>query len=864
VTSRVAGRRHGAGTRRARFVRLAVIGSALLALVPSRAPAQALPAGFEQGIFELRAARIATETVPALLGPTGAVLVPLDRALALTGVPTHRTDSTVTVERARAGGAATLHLGRRYLQDRAGVAQLGADELIRFESVYYLNTRRVAQLLGATVDADLGQLSVTMTRTPPFPVEQAAARGQRTARGVAHGGSRDGGPIVPFEPRSGGAVVDWTASSVNSAHALGATTGSLRGSGAVYGGDLTVGSGLAGDGRGGLRASNTEWSYRRGLPGNEYIRQVQIGDILGGGTQLRSLRGVTITNARLVADPAFGSIPVNLSLPQGWQYEVYQDGQLIGFSDAGVRAPVYVPLRYGTTPVQVRLVSPTGDETLRDYSYLIPQTQQQPGRLEYTAGGGRCTFSCSSIAFGDASYGVTPWLSASLGVERRTTDSVTRTLPAGGVSLVTYSGWNAQLQAARESFTRASLLYGGTGPVIGSGAYARTYLGVDQPSVLVSADQGRWLFDGQLQLRTNPERRVSGWRLDNTLEGVATGIAERSRTAVTAELRAGSLGMSYERDRTRALREAGVTALAVLPEGWHASSALVTLLFDQRSVHALELSSSVQTGRRGAAAMTVRWQRSAGMIVTLGYNGALGAMRLTSRLSASRMQPAYLATAASGTVALDGPRSAAAFEGPGVGLAGVAGRVFYDVNGDGVFGAGDLPAVNVRVIVNGAPVRSDSSGRYHAWNVVPYEASAIAIDTLAFTDFSWTLLRGKTVIRATPGTFNPVDFPLVRTRELAGQVEADSSVATAGGVTLLLTSAAGGAPQRIVTFSDGSFYVSRVLPGRYTLSVAASALDALGAVAEPGIMPVEISLLADDPVLTLPVVRLRARSARAP
>ena len=865
MTPRVAGRRCGAGTRRARSVtRCFLTASILLALAPRAGGAQALPSGFEQGIFELRAARVATETVPALLGPTGAVLVPVDRALALTGVPTQRTDSTITVERARAGGFATLHLAKRHLQDRAGAVQLRDDELVRVEGVYYLSATRVGQLLGATVDADLGQLTVTMTRTPPFPVEQAAARAQRTARGVGRAGRAGTGTFVPFDPRSGGAVVDWTATSVSSARAFGAATGSLRGSGAVYGGDLTIGSSIAGNGRGGVQASNAEWSYRRGLPGNEYLRQIQVGDILGGGTQLRSLRGVTITNARLIPDLAYGSIPVNLSLPQGWQYEVYQDGQLIGFSDAGVRAPVYVPLRYGTTPVQVRLVSPTGDEQVQDYSYLIPQTQQQPGRLEYTAGAGRCTFSCSSIAFGDASYGVTPWLSVSLGGERRTTDSVTRTLPAGGVSVVTYSGWNAQLQAARESFSRASLLYGGTGPVIGSAAYSRTYLGADQPSVVASGDQGRWLFDGQLQLRTSAERHLSGWRLDNTLEGVASGVADRSRTALTAELRAGSLGVSYESDRTRALREAGVTALAVLPEGWHASSALATLLFDQRSVHALELSSSMQTGRRGAAAMTLRWQRSVGMIVTLGYNGALGAMRLTSRLSASRAQPAYVATAASGTVAVDGARSTASFEGPGVGLAGVAGRVFYDVNGDGVFGPGDLPAVNVRVIVNGAPVRSDSSGRYHAWNVVPYETSAIAIDTLAFTDFSWTLLRGKTVIRATPGTFNPVDFPLVRTRELAGQVEADSSVATAGGVTLLLTSASGGTPQRIVTFSDGSFYVSRVLPGKYTLSVAPSALDALSAVADPATLPVEISLLANDPVLTLPVLHLRARSARAP
>ena len=89
---------------------------------------------------------------------------------------------------------------------------------------------------------------------------------------------------------------------------------------------------------------------------------------------------------------------------------------------------------------------------------------------------------------------------------------------------------------------------------------------------------------------------------------------------------------------------------------------------------------------------------------------AFGAMRLTSRLTSSPRQPTYLATSASGSVALDGTARPTLFEGPGVGLAGVAGRVFYDVNADGQFGPDDLPARNVRVVVNGAQVRSDSSG----------------------------------------------------------------------------------------------------------------------------------------------------------
>ena len=109
---------------------------AQLAFVAPAVGAQAVPAGFEQGIFELRAARIATETVPALLTPTGLVLIPLERAIALTGVPVRQSDSSVAVERARNGGWATLDLRARRITDASGAQPLDAQELVRVDGAY--------------------------------------------------------------------------------------------------------------------------------------------------------------------------------------------------------------------------------------------------------------------------------------------------------------------------------------------------------------------------------------------------------------------------------------------------------------------------------------------------------------------------------------------------------------------------------------------------------------------------------------------------------------------------------------------------------------------------------------------------------
>lgn len=76
-----------------------------------------------------------------------------------------------------------------------------------------------------------------------------------------------------------------------------------------------------------------------------------------------------------------------------------------------------------------------------------------------------------------------------------------------------------------------------------------------------------------------------------------------------------------------------------------------------------------------------------------------------------------------------------------------------------------------------------------------------------------------------------------------------------GGIGLELRDGAG-AVVETRTFEDGAWYVPRLAPGRYTLQVAASSLDALGAAAEP----VALVVPADgDEELTAPVLAVRKR-----
>jgi hypothetical protein len=74
-------------------------------------------------------------------------------------------------------------------------------------------------------------------------------------------------------------------------------------------------------------------------------------------------------------------------------------------------------------------------------------------------------------------------------------------------------------------------------------------------------------------------------------------------------------------------------------------------------------------------------------------------------------------------------------------------------------------------------------------------------------------------------------------------------------VTLALVSRATGARQTMATFSDGEYYLSRVRPGDYDLSVDPAALAALGAAVAGGTLRVNVPADGSE-VVQLPEVRL--------
>ncbi|HEU0015668.1 MAG TPA: hypothetical protein VFQ45_18470, partial [Longimicrobium sp.] len=472
-----------------------LLAAALAALPGGRARAQEVPPGFDQGLFELRVARNPPAVTVMLLNPDGAVLVPVLPVLQATGLPfeVSADSSRITVAALGESRPNVLDVAARATTVRGQRAAVPEAELLRALGQVYLAAPRMAAMLDGRVDVDMGSLTVLVTRSPPFPSELRANLEARRAV-LLRQARASAGERVAFRPRSGAGVVDWSFSS-SRFPALEGSSLRLSAGAAVYGGSATLGYARALDpGATGPGAQDVVLSYRRIFPTSPYVRQLQLGDAVSTAGQARSFRGIGISNAEVRPEQEFGSLLVTPPVPPGWEYEVYEGGRLIGFSELGRQSPVEVPVQYGTTLVEIRMYGPAGEEVVTEQRFQVPFTQLPPGRFEYSAGGGVCRRGeCDAVAYGEARFGFTRGLTAGGGASW-VQDSVSTVQPHGSVALSTPRGWNGELRVMADQYTRGALRYFGDGPgwFVLNGGLSRAGAGVP------TLGQGTQRWDAEL------------------------------------------------------------------------------------------------------------------------------------------------------------------------------------------------------------------------------------------------------------------------------------------------------------------------------------------------------------------------------
>lgn len=831
-------------------------------ITPAYARAQELPAGYEQGLFEVRVGSLPAATLMVVVNDAGRVLVPLRGVLELSGTPMQRSASgdTAVIRPTAEGPPVTL--------DVAGARVLGADtvtlesgELVRVGGEIYLAAPVLARVLGAEAQVEWETLTVAFSRGAPFPAEmRREVESRRRMELLLQGGEvRPAGDSVRYRAVSGAGVLDWAMSGRVGGESA---APSLRlGSGfSVAGGMLTLHGTLAAD-NGSAGLLDPSAAYHRVFPAGRWITQLQVGDHLSGGLRARSLRGISVGNAPFHRRTRFDQVLLAPELPPGWQYEVYQGGRLVGFSDQAAQRPVAVPLEYGSTPVQVRMYGPAGEIRESSIVYAVPVGQLPAGVTEYATGAGLCPRGeCEATGYVDLRRGLSRTLTVVGGFEyEQAADSTAQGgfRPYGAVSALPRPGTIVEVQALASSFVRGSVQHIAAGGVL-QATGGMTWPGSGQFSFAPLASP-RWHVAGGFSRSAFRRGPVRAFALNGRLEGTSEAGVDRVRVSAATGLGWMRLEGGYESGPgTPAVVffQPSVPMPRFAPHWLRGSGLSGSLAMSEGGVRQAALNTSVQTGSSSYATVALQWlPQGQGTALHVGFARRFGFANVQTQAASfrDRVEGSW---SAEGSVAYGGARRALPLPHRGTGMAGVGGRVFYDLDGDGRFGAGDQPLEGAAVRIGSVTVRTAADGSYRVWSVLPFEVASVALDSLSMADPGWVPVRGMEQVRPAPHVFATVDIPLVQTRELTGRLVPGRGVPTVGGVTLELVNRETGITTRTPTFSDGEYYLSRVRPGTYEIRVAESSLRALNARAEPAPVVLIVpaggeSVLVEAPVITL-------------
>ena len=797
----------------------------------------------EPVVIDLRIGRITGTTVQAYR-VRSEVLLPLSQFFQLVEIR-HRLTLDGRLE-------ATVDPGNRriVIDPRSDSMQYGdrrvriEREFIRFESAeLYVGSERLGDLLGLMFVVDWSDLTATVVDPSGLPIARRLRReAARDAYLRRPDGMRADVTLGLQRPSWDGVVVDYSLFSPSTDPLAGSTYGFGLGAD-VGGGSLEMLGQSVGPAEQGRVHLDASWTgvWRE----NRWVKQLRLGDVASTGPRSRALEGVAITNAPFIRPSLIGSLRYAGSLEPGWSVEAYRGGDLVAFDSANASGgfSIDLPVRYGENPVDFVAYGPFGEirefnRTYRVLTELLPARQ-----FEYGVSGGQCpqpSLLCTTTGNLDLRYGVTRRWTVQAGIDQYWRDSLPdRTHPYAAVVGNPSNAWAIQSEVVGAGFARGALRYEPSVDFRLEGEYV--HFAHDSQSVLaVPGRRSQLTLNGFLRPRTSH----GFFFFDGRFERISTDAGALTRTRLGASLQTDEVRLlPYVRTErglaTGGNREYAGLSTFIMPRGRWGTFLSQMLLrtnaeFERRAGLVSWSAFAAHPVTRGVRLeVGANWLRgNAGLTYAVTVTSYFSALRAVTSVLAPPGQPVTATQFLQGSVLWDRRTDRLGVApGPSLERSGLSGRVFMDVNANGIRDVGEPPVANARVLVGSLSVRTDSSGAYHVWDLVPFEPVVVSLDSTSLESPLLVPLFARTSIVPGPNRFRSLDIPVVEAGIIEGRVVRNG--AGVSGATLILTDRRSGTRRTLVTFNDGAFYLMGVKPGDYELTVDAQVLDALAVDAEP-------------------------------
>ena len=735
-----------------------------------------------------------------------------------------------------------------------------ADRMLVGETDYFVDPAVFEEAFDMRFDVNMGTLSARLTTDNAMPVTDRRNRERRRSDMERRTIGREFEEL--YGPRAnavlGGGFVDYQLSTSGIFNNISPNLSyALTGAGELFGGALqgNVTGNYSEDGVFTYRTDNLRWRY--GLQPNSYLTEIEAGQISTSGPMSTRIRGAAITNDPIEARQLYGTYVVEGQTEADAEVELYLNNNIIDFTTAD-QLGYYrfeVPLRYGTSAMQIRIITPDGQLQVRDREVIVPFQFLPQGTIGYRAESGLAETNAAfqtedALALhGNVGYGFTNWLTARAGVDYNDTDS-TEPLFYSSASARVLGSYLINAEAVPNAFYRVQ------SGIVFPGSYS---LNVNYT----------W-FDGESRFNRRGARQqlaIGGYsplRFINS--GIRAGIdATQFDTNTQARLtgdfftRLGrmNLGFNYRQLLTMRNGDTQFTGGTVrgsatyslsrngnVPRPFRGTFVRASGLYDieREEVRQIDLQLSRGIARSGRFTFGVsRIIPNNQTVIQVGINLDLGGRMRSSTDYRTRQGSHSYRQTLRGSVGVDTRhRYMQLNDRQQAGRSAATVTMFIDNSGSGTYepDKGDeiLP-YNAVQLDRSAQSRVGSDGRIRLTSLQSFYRYNVEVNRNRIPNPTIVPAREAFSFITDPNNYTDIEIPFYRTGVIDGQVveqRDDEERSGRGGLRLFLTGTDNGFSKTVRTFHGGGFYAMDLPPGDYTLAVDPTQLDFLDMVARDG------------------------------
>jgi len=601
-----------------------------------------------------------------------------------------------------------------------------------------------------------------------------------------------------------------------------------------------------------LTGTNLRWRYAN--ESQPWFSTVTLGQQSASGLSNLTFQGMTVTNQPLIPLRSYDNYSIDGTTDPEAEVELYQDGRLVEViqaDDIGYYR-FLVPLNYGTSEFMLRIYGKQGRVIELERRVQIPFNFLPAGEFRYDLSGGKIASETLdwgdqlNTSSGNLSFGMTNWLTGSLGVEYFENSNQDR--PAFNTKLSSRIAGDmlVSLDAVLENFYRLSVR--GVGPNASSFSLDHTYfskqdiynpLGIKQNlnmNLFYPLRLGSMRFTGRSAFRW--VKREDSDQLDIKLDINQFLRGFRFRYGLNEQHNFTPTGHQIN-------SEIILGAVYILPRlpSYHpllrGSYFRADLSINSSIGEAEELkfqyikqfSSKLKT-----QVLTTYNLLQSSVSLEIGLTWDLDAARSTSTFRSTRSSPSFTQTVR-GSAGLDRTNGEVIWDSrQQVGRSGVSVRMFQDENNSGTYDMDEeiIPG-NAIIIERSSSRMVTKSGITRLTQLQPYRRYNFRVNEAKINNPILVPSKPTFSVIMDPNRIKRIDVPFYTTGIIEGRVDRarGDHLLPVAGLKIILRKVDGSFETILRTFADGGYYSMEVPPGEYEAWVDESQLQFLGVRSSP-------------------------------